>query len=263
MYLWHICHIDLELFPFSYLFWDKTDVRSRSRMERFLAIKNKASRNVTALQRQTEFRGWTHVSGEKLFCTPCNLVLDHSRKSSVESHCKSVRHKNALSRQAEEGSDGPSSKRQKQRCRFLYWQKFQVQKSRDTENLLVQRLGVSHSTFQCFGTAYTQMFLSLLRVLWSTLTLAWTRLMRKEVFPYTILCSLRGEGASMKTTWERWCSSITTTLFLMNPWCNFSIPYFNILHHFFFVTFHMHLQRLYIIVFRCYHNDLVEPSALL
>ena len=113
MYLWHICHIDLELFPFSYLFWDKTDVRSRSRMERFLAIKNKASRNVTALQRQTEFRGWTHVSGEKLFCTPCNLVLDHSRKSSVESHCKSVRHKNALSRQAEEGSDGPSSKRQK------------------------------------------------------------------------------------------------------------------------------------------------------
>ena len=71
-------------------------------MERFLAVKNKAGRNVTARQRHAEFVGWTHVSGEKLFCTPCNLVLDHSRKSSVEIHKKSGKHKRAEDRQAEE-----------------------------------------------------------------------------------------------------------------------------------------------------------------
>ena len=44
-------------------------------------------------------------------------------------------------------------------------------------NLLLRCLGVSHSTLQCFGTASSQMFLSLLSVLWSTfmLALCWCR----------------------------------------------------------------------------------------
>ena len=55
-------------------------------MDRFLALKNKADRNITARQQHVEFAGWTHVSGGKLFCTRCNLVLDHTRKWLVEIH---------------------------------------------------------------------------------------------------------------------------------------------------------------------------------
>ena len=64
-------------------------------MDKFLGLdlKAKCARHITAHQRQSEFSHWTHVSGSKLFCTPCNKVLDHVRKSSVDSHRKSAEHK--------------------------------------------------------------------------------------------------------------------------------------------------------------------------
>ncbi|GFN93727.1 CGG triplet repeat-binding protein 1 [Plakobranchus ocellatus] len=50
---------------------------------------------------------WTHVSGSKLFCTPCNKVIDHLRKSSVDSHRKSADHQPKEDKVKEaQGSDG-------------------------------------------------------------------------------------------------------------------------------------------------------------
>ena len=64
-------------------------------MDKFLGLdlKAKCARYVTAHQRQSEFSHWTHISGSKLFCTSCNKILDHLRKSSVDSHRKSAEHK--------------------------------------------------------------------------------------------------------------------------------------------------------------------------
>ena len=47
-------------------------------MDRFLVSKSKAGRNVTAQQRHSDFKGWTHVSGSKLLCASRDLVLDHT-----------------------------------------------------------------------------------------------------------------------------------------------------------------------------------------
>ena len=48
-------------------------------MEKFL--KSKVARNVSAQQRHAKFRT---VSGSKLFCTPCILILDHTIAAIVE-----------------------------------------------------------------------------------------------------------------------------------------------------------------------------------
>ena len=42
----------------------------------------------------------------------CNLALDHGRKSSVESHKKSIRHKSSMKRLAEDHCDLHSNKKQ-------------------------------------------------------------------------------------------------------------------------------------------------------
>ena len=48
--------------------------------------------------------------------------------------------------------------------------------------------GISHSTLQCFGTASSQMFQSLLSMLLVLSTCM--SLLMQRVFPFTILCSL-------------------------------------------------------------------------
>lgn len=80
-------------------------------MDKFL--KSKSGQNITAHQRHAGFSKWTHVSGNKLFCTPCNIVLDHSRKSSVESHMKSDKHAKAKARAEEGDDDGRPAKKQR------------------------------------------------------------------------------------------------------------------------------------------------------
>ena len=66
-------------------------------MDRFVVKKDpKCGRHTTASERHREFKSWTHVSGQILFCTPCNIVLDHKRKSSVEIHSKSQKHQSNL-----------------------------------------------------------------------------------------------------------------------------------------------------------------------
>ncbi|GFO09057.1 CGG triplet repeat-binding protein 1 [Plakobranchus ocellatus] len=77
-------------------------------MDKFLNLqKAKCARLVTAHQRHSEYPLWTHVSGSKLFCTPCNKVIDHLRKSSVDSHRKSADHRSKEDKMKEaQGSDG-------------------------------------------------------------------------------------------------------------------------------------------------------------
>ncbi|GFO41299.1 CGG triplet repeat-binding protein 1 [Plakobranchus ocellatus] len=77
-------------------------------MDKFLNLqKAKSARLVTAHQRHSKNPFWTHVSGSKLFCTPCNKVIDHLRKSSVDSHRKSADHRSKEDKMKEaQGSDG-------------------------------------------------------------------------------------------------------------------------------------------------------------
>ena len=48
--------------------------------------------NVSAIVRQKDFLKETYVDDGKLFCTICNKVIDHSRKSTVEAHMKTGKH---------------------------------------------------------------------------------------------------------------------------------------------------------------------------
>ena len=72
-------------------------------MDRFV---QKSGRNVTAHQRHSEFKQWTHVSEGKLFCSVCNVVLNHGRKSVIEKHRESAKHQT-------KSKDEPPAKRQK------------------------------------------------------------------------------------------------------------------------------------------------------
>ncbi|XP_069725028.1 CGG triplet repeat-binding protein 1 [Phaenicophaeus curvirostris] len=67
-------------------------------MERF-GVKSAPSRNrsktalyVTPQDRVTEFGSELHEDGGKLFCTSCNVVLNHVRKSAINDHLKSKTH---------------------------------------------------------------------------------------------------------------------------------------------------------------------------
>ena len=79
-------------------------------MERFLRPVggNKSKQgNVSAAERAKSFADF-HEDGGKLFCTPCNKVIDHVRKSTVDGHLSSQGH---LKRKTDYEAD--SSKRQK------------------------------------------------------------------------------------------------------------------------------------------------------
>lgn len=70
----------------------------RVRMERFVVTapparnRSKTALYVTPLDRVTEFGGELHEDGGKLFCTSCNVVLNHVRKSAISDHLKSKTH---------------------------------------------------------------------------------------------------------------------------------------------------------------------------
>ncbi|GFO18216.1 CGG triplet repeat-binding protein 1 [Plakobranchus ocellatus] len=70
--------------------------------------KSKCSTKTTVMERHAQFPKETHVAGQKLFCTSCNLVLDHTRKSSVSSHLGSGKHKQK--RDLTEKSNQPAKK---------------------------------------------------------------------------------------------------------------------------------------------------------
>jgi len=50
--------------------------------------------NVSARQRaaDAEFSGQLYEDGGLLFCKICNLVIDHTRRSSIQNHIKSAKH---------------------------------------------------------------------------------------------------------------------------------------------------------------------------
>ena len=49
--------------------------------------------SITASARAKEFPNELHADGGKLFCSTCNIVLDHCRKSTVKDHLsKSAKH---------------------------------------------------------------------------------------------------------------------------------------------------------------------------
>ncbi|GFO18988.1 CGG triplet repeat-binding protein 1 [Plakobranchus ocellatus] len=73
-------------------------------MKKFMT--SRAPTKVTPKERQLQFSTSTHVSGDKLFCSTCNVVLDHTRKSTVDGHMTSSKHKSMK-------TDGRPLKRQR------------------------------------------------------------------------------------------------------------------------------------------------------
>ena len=47
-----------------------------------------------------------YLDGDKLFCTTCNVVLDYTRKSSVDSHMLSVKHKSKATKVTDSDARG-------------------------------------------------------------------------------------------------------------------------------------------------------------
>lgn len=47
---------------------------------------------ITAKDREKQYPGILHESGGKLFCTACNIVVEHKRKSSIEKHFATAKH---------------------------------------------------------------------------------------------------------------------------------------------------------------------------
>nr|XP_023959377.2 CGG triplet repeat-binding protein 1 [Chrysemys picta bellii] len=54
--------------------------------------RSKTALYVTPQDRVTEFGSELHEDGGKLFCTSCNMVLNHVRKSAINDHLKSKTH---------------------------------------------------------------------------------------------------------------------------------------------------------------------------
>ncbi|XP_076137435.1 CGG triplet repeat-binding protein 1-like [Alosa pseudoharengus] len=48
--------------------------------------------NITAKDHEKQFPGMLHESGGKLFCTACNTVVEHKRKSSIDKHFATAKH---------------------------------------------------------------------------------------------------------------------------------------------------------------------------
>ncbi|XP_078469389.1 uncharacterized protein LOC144732027 [Lampetra planeri] len=57
--------------------------------------------NISAKDRAKQFPSVLHDSGGKLFCTPCNCVLDHRRKSTLDSHFATDKHSRMVKAAAE------------------------------------------------------------------------------------------------------------------------------------------------------------------
>ena len=48
--------------------------------------------NIIAKDREKQYPGILRESGGKLFCTACNIVVEHKRKSSIDKHCATAKH---------------------------------------------------------------------------------------------------------------------------------------------------------------------------
>uniref|UniRef100_A0A671UTJ3 U1-type domain-containing protein n=1 Tax=Sparus aurata TaxID=8175 RepID=A0A671UTJ3_SPAAU len=65
-------------------------------MERFVRLNpptasNSKLANITAAERAKQYKE-LHEDGGKLFCTPCNIVVDHRRNSTKRDHLSSANH---------------------------------------------------------------------------------------------------------------------------------------------------------------------------
>uniref|UniRef100_A0A671VUS8 Uncharacterized protein n=1 Tax=Sparus aurata TaxID=8175 RepID=A0A671VUS8_SPAAU len=65
-------------------------------MERFIrpnppTASNFKLANITVAERVKQYKE-LHVDGGKLFCTPCNKVVDHRRNSTIRDHLSSAYH---------------------------------------------------------------------------------------------------------------------------------------------------------------------------
>ncbi|XP_042889700.1 protein abrupt-like isoform X5 [Penaeus japonicus] len=75
-----------------------------SRLQGMTAGKGKEPRaaahtaNLTARERAVQYPLQCYEDNGKLFCSACEKVLDHTRKSTIESHFRSMRHQNASKR---------------------------------------------------------------------------------------------------------------------------------------------------------------------
>ncbi|KAK1343785.1 hypothetical protein QTO34_014338 [Cnephaeus nilssonii] len=84
--------------PYPYFFFPFVTTLFKVKMERFVVTapparnRSKTALYVTPLDRVTEFGGELHEDGGKLFCTSCNVVLNHVRKSAISDHLKSKTH---------------------------------------------------------------------------------------------------------------------------------------------------------------------------
>lgn len=80
------------------------------KLSRSAARESSHKANVSARDRanETEFKGVTHEDGGLLFCSACNLVIEHTRKSSITSQFESAKHK-----KRSEAAYGPEEKKQK------------------------------------------------------------------------------------------------------------------------------------------------------
>ena len=85
-------------------------------MNRFVSKTDKSrakvGRKVTPMKRHLDphIKEWTHVSGNKLFCTSCNKVLTHERRCVVLAHLKSFAHATSLKRQSVPEPDAQDKK---------------------------------------------------------------------------------------------------------------------------------------------------------
>ena len=47
---------------------------------------------ITAKDREKQYLGILHESGGNLFCTACNIVVEHKHKSSIDKHFDTAKH---------------------------------------------------------------------------------------------------------------------------------------------------------------------------
>ncbi|XP_064420325.1 uncharacterized protein LOC102354807 isoform X2 [Latimeria chalumnae] len=71
---------------------------------------------ITAQQRCEQFPSQLHEDGGKLFCSACNVVLDHYRKSTIIDHLKSKTHMKRQAECAEHSARNQSRRGSSRRC---------------------------------------------------------------------------------------------------------------------------------------------------
>uniref|UniRef100_A0A671VAV9 U1-type domain-containing protein n=1 Tax=Sparus aurata TaxID=8175 RepID=A0A671VAV9_SPAAU len=66
------------------------------------ANKSHLPTKISAKDRAKDYPGVLDDSGGKLFCTPCNCVLDHRRKSTLDDHFATAKHSRMVKAAGEE-----------------------------------------------------------------------------------------------------------------------------------------------------------------